>query len=800
MQSALPGEALGDVTKLRPGVGTHVHNNQIFASILGPPKKETRSVTSNDTPNRRPGTQAAPTSANQAFISITRSANSPSETTAQAKSDTTLPEVNSIVLGKVTRIRQREAVLEILVVGEEALATGGFQGVVRSQDVRATEKDRVKIGEMFRVGDIVKGTVISLGDQSNYYLSTARNDLGVIMATSEAGNAMYPTSWREFKDPETGLTEFASKLQAAHAGQPGQPPAPGGGYGQSAPPPSGGSSYVASLSPMAGRPYQSYQGNYGLPPSQPPYPQSSQPPYPGYQQQAPGQGYQSPAPQQSYGQQPPYSQQSAYGQQNQYDQNQYSRPPPPPPGGQQPPYGGYPSSLTPAQGLSSQPPRPSSGYTSPSPQYGYGQQPPPPGGQYPGQQSQYPPQGGAPPSGQYGAPPQGQYGQRPPQPAGPQQIESFKRTLQTTIQNKGLQKFYPPGSPAIDQIAQKASYQVDQLCNAWRIPKELGNDIVQLGLYDIIIYIDDSGSMQFEENGERIKDLKMILQRVAYAATLFDDDGVSIRFMNNSPEERGIPCDGIRNDQQIEQLVSNIQFRGLTPMGTSLRKKVLDPLVIAKARSGQLRKPVLVLTITDGQPAGEPQGAVFEAVRHTITELSRGPGPGGVAFQFAQVGNDEKAREFLSTLDSDRSLGDYIDCTSNYESESAEIARKNPGVDLSPDEWLMTLLLGAIDKSYDTKDETPGSGPHHGAAPGGYGGQGGYGAPPQGQYGAPPQGQYGAPPPGQYGQPGGYPPQQGGYPPQGQQGGYGRPPPGPPQGGYPGQQGGYGQPPPPPRY
>lgn len=48
---------------------------------------------------------------------------------------------------------------------------------------------------------------ISLGDQSNYYLTTAKNELGVIMARSEAGNTMYPISWKEFKDPETGGTE-----------------------------------------------------------------------------------------------------------------------------------------------------------------------------------------------------------------------------------------------------------------------------------------------------------------------------------------------------------------------------------------------------------------------------------------------------------------------------------------------------------------------------------------------------------------------------------------------------------------
>lgn len=49
---------------------------------------------------------------------------------------------------------------------------------------------------------------ISLGDQANYYLSTAANEQGVIMATSEAGNDMVPVNWKEYKDPETGLNEL----------------------------------------------------------------------------------------------------------------------------------------------------------------------------------------------------------------------------------------------------------------------------------------------------------------------------------------------------------------------------------------------------------------------------------------------------------------------------------------------------------------------------------------------------------------------------------------------------------------
>lgn len=330
--------------------------------------------------------------------------------------------------------------------------------------------------------------------------------------------------------------------------------------------------------------------------------------------------------------------------------------------------------------------------------------------------------------------------------------------------------------------------------------------------------------MAFEENGERIEDMKLILQKVAFAASLFDTDGIEIRFMNSD-----LQGNNVRSAQDVESLVRQANFKGLTPMGTMLRLKVIDPLVVSKARAQQLRKPVLIITITDGQPAGEANGSVFEAIKHASNELSRTPyGKGAVSFQFAQVGNDIKAREFLGKLDSEPGVGELVDSTSNFEVEQDEMSRANPPVDLTPDLWLLKLLLGAIDSSYDRKDEKFGRAT---AGPGGYGppaGQQQYGAPPpqqygqqqygQPQYGAPPQQQYGqqpqygAPPPQQYGAPPqqqygqqqqyGAPQQPGQYgapPPQGQ---YGAPPPvpygqRPPQGQYgqPPPQGQYGQPP-----
>ncbi|KXJ92624.1 hypothetical protein Micbo1qcDRAFT_117568 [Microdochium bolleyi] len=198
-QVAVPGQHLGSTDKYIPGPGTHVRESNVYASLLG-----TVAVAQPDKApgpakrlNRIVSLQAGPLPT----ISVSRPG-----AAAHEKQREVLPDVGNIVLCRVTRIQPRQATVAILVVGDTVLEAD-WQGIIRVQDVRATEKDRVKIYESFRPGDIVRAQVISLGDQANYYLATASNELGVIMATSEAGNTMYPVSWKEYKDPETGLSE-----------------------------------------------------------------------------------------------------------------------------------------------------------------------------------------------------------------------------------------------------------------------------------------------------------------------------------------------------------------------------------------------------------------------------------------------------------------------------------------------------------------------------------------------------------------------------------------------------------------
>lgn len=66
---------------------------------------------------------------------------------------------------------------------------------------------------------------------------------------------------------------------------------------------------------------------------------------------------------------------------------------------------------------------------------------------------------------------------------------------------------------AITHSCTHVSYRA--LASHWNMPLELATDLTSLALYDIVIYADDSGSMVFEEGGDRINDLKLILGRVA---------------------------------------------------------------------------------------------------------------------------------------------------------------------------------------------------------------------------------------------------------------------------------------------
>ncbi|CAN4115223.1 unnamed protein product [Withania somnifera] len=177
-----PGQVLGKATELKGGKGTYVSNDNaiVYASLTGfrsliPPPSD--SVDQRST------------------VEVTGH-----------KAHGAVPQPGSIVFARVTKVMARTTSADIVCVDSKSVREK-FTGIIRQQDVRATEIDKVDMHLSFRPGDIVRALVLSLGDARAYYLSTAKNELGVVSAESAAGGLMVPISWTEMQCPLTGQVE-----------------------------------------------------------------------------------------------------------------------------------------------------------------------------------------------------------------------------------------------------------------------------------------------------------------------------------------------------------------------------------------------------------------------------------------------------------------------------------------------------------------------------------------------------------------------------------------------------------------
>ena len=135
MSVALPGQVLVSDKDHVQGPGTHWHQGNICASVAG-------LVTKQD-----------------GVVSVSRG----SQLAPSIGTKNVLPTVHATVLARVTRINPRQANVAILVIGEgqdACVCPDELQGLIRVQDIRATEKDKVKVGDSFRPGDIVRALVV----------------------------------------------------------------------------------------------------------------------------------------------------------------------------------------------------------------------------------------------------------------------------------------------------------------------------------------------------------------------------------------------------------------------------------------------------------------------------------------------------------------------------------------------------------------------------------------------------------------------------------------------------------------
>lgn len=181
-ETVTPGEIIGDATQIIAGKGAYISPNgrDVISSLTG----------------RLKFTERRHESTNKVVVEV-----------VGHKAHGAVPEPGSVVIARVTKVMAKLASADIMCVGSKAVREK-FTGTIRQQDVRATEIDKVDMYQSFLPGDIVRALVLSFGDARAYYLSTAKNELGVLSAQSMAGATMVPISWTEMQCPLTGQIEL----------------------------------------------------------------------------------------------------------------------------------------------------------------------------------------------------------------------------------------------------------------------------------------------------------------------------------------------------------------------------------------------------------------------------------------------------------------------------------------------------------------------------------------------------------------------------------------------------------------
>ncbi|EHK20685.1 uncharacterized protein TRIVIDRAFT_223654 [Trichoderma virens Gv29-8] len=254
-------------------------------------------------------------------------------------------------------------------------------------------------------------------------------------------------------------------------------------------------------------------------------------------------------------------------------------------------------------------------------------------------------------------------------------------------ENPILERFFK-GKKFIQELAKKAS----DLENDPSTPlgsKELLPKTIKVNLHQQAILC-GNGSMRFEG---RFDSLKKLVFRITLITTriLPADEGVAICFINQDVND----ATNLTLDQIVKMLEPMKEKRGGdTETGTTLRKKILEPMVYKKLSEKNFERPLLISILTDGQPSGEKKTEFVDAVLECGQRLEEAGYPRqSVKFLVAQIGTAKSATKFLESLRSNEQLKDVMFCTTDQLDAKLSDLHKN---ERDLDRWLLETLFSTI--------------------------------------------------------------------------------------------------------
>lgn len=275
----------------------------------------------------------------------------------------------------------------------------------------------------------------------------------------------------------------------------------------------------------------------------------------------------------------------------------------------------------------------------------------------------------------------------------PRSEEDHYVGLSNHITQKGLSAFIHASHPRPREIASCAAKNGPAICHSLLISHYATPDLTKLGLYDVIVLCDDSSSMYHEH---RYETLKIVVRRIARIAAAYNLSGIKIRSLN-STNDSGF--NGIITEDQVVTCLDTIQLQRGTRLGTMLFEKVVNPLIVQRAKRGELIRPVVVSVVTDGKPTGEHIDTLKRTIIATKHELQKLKtlnggtyGKSAVVFQISRVGSSSAAERYIESLKKDPEVAELIFCSD----ESLDYAVGEAKEQGQLNTWLTQLLAGAV--------------------------------------------------------------------------------------------------------
>ncbi|KNG91223.1 hypothetical protein ANOM_000394, partial [Aspergillus nomiae NRRL 13137] len=180
------------------------------------------------------------------------------------------------------------------------------------------------------------------------------------------------------------------------------------------------------------------------------------------------------------------------------------------------------------------------------------------------------------------------------------QIAETAVQYQTFVTNN-YSSFFSPDDQFIKELVQKAATEMHHITQKYDVPASRELEVVELALFDLVIVCDNSLSMLKHQRA-----LKDILLRLVTISSLLVPKGITIQLLYPNTGGRDL-FENITTSNQVENMFQTVRFLnfqrliGRSGLGEVVNKKIVHPMIIRKAKAGNLKRPVITVIISDGE-------------------------------------------------------------------------------------------------------------------------------------------------------------------------------------------------------